>query len=442
MLDAPARERSAAPRVRSGARAPVGSAQHPVVALQRAAGNRATARLIQRERTLQRDTVDDTLQSFCHLVNFAVNSPVACARNPSNASCPSGFCAPFDSRAEAIGIRNVIRTPILEGIRRKVNPRVVPFWSDYLGSGFSVGGDASVRDITPSFGADFTASPTTARATRFLVSELVSDLTANRPTVPAGTTITVDIPTRVPAAVAAIDNPADRAHQMNFNVVNDIGGNLAGGIGKDEATCRVGAHPSPQADDRIASGTADVTGNADGSLTVQPHVHFVVHDTVDLCPGDCGTALEQCATGLLSRLEASGVSGDIPFLVNFDAPPQPAVTIPAVAPPVPTPPTPVPGQLNCPLFLQADGTPDPKLEACFEDRDRLRAGDSGQPVTMVQTALSRLGFSLGPHGIDGDFGSDTAAAVRAFKAAQHLGFSGIGDVGPGTMARLDALCPS
>jgi peptidoglycan hydrolase-like protein with peptidoglycan-binding domain len=59
----------------------------------------------------------------------------------------------------------------------------------------------------------------------------------------------------------------------------------------------------------------------------------------------------------------------------------------------------------------------------------------------VQKALVDLGFSLGPPGTDGVYGSLTASAVKAFKREQHLGFEQFGDVGPGTMHRLDELFP-
>jgi hypothetical protein len=427
------------------AHAPAGPAA--ILALQRTAGNRAVGRML-RERVLQRDTIDDlkgkgesVVQDICRDLNTATGTPAACA---TNKKCPSGFCVPLPSKAEAIGIRNVVKQPLLAGIRAKVNPRVVPFWDDYMGSFFSVGGDASVRDLTAGFGADFAKSPTTKATTTFLTQELIKDLEANRPSVAPGTSITVDITTRIPAAVAAITTP-EGPHEMNFSFPSDIAGNLAGGIGADEAACRVGAHPSPQNDDRIVTGTAKVTGNADGSLTVEPDLTFEVHDTIDLCPGDCGTDLEQCATVILSRLEATGVAGDIAFKIKFPAPPQAPLRIaPAAPPPAPPPTPPPPGpktKLTCPRFLRADGTPEPTLQACFEDHKRLGVGAKGEPVRMVQEALLALKFDLGPFGADASFGNDTAAAVRAFKKAQKLGFEHIGDVGHGTMGRLDDLCP-
>jgi peptidoglycan hydrolase-like protein with peptidoglycan-binding domain len=60
-------------------------------------------------------------------------------------------------------------------------------------------------------------------------------------------------------------------------------------------------------------------------------------------------------------------------------------------------------------------------------------------VIKVQQALLDLGFDLGPQGVDGDYGPATANAVKQFKAQHRLGFEQFGDVGPGTMGRLDQL---
>ena len=96
-------------------------------------------------------------------------------------------------------------------------------------------------------------------------------------------------------------------------------------------------------------------------------------------------------------------------------------------------------------FLGPDGDPEPTLEACFEDRARLHEGHRGEPVTRVQQALADLGrYDLGTSGpsgdgVDGAYGPKTAGAVRAFKSDEALGFEQIGDVGPGTMGRLDEL---
>lgn len=80
---------------------------------------------------------------------------------------------------------------------------------------------------------------------------------------------------------------------------------------------------------------------------------------------------------------------------------------------------------------------DAVLEACFRDKRRLGQGASGPAVEKVQGALIDLGYDLGSARPDGRYGARTAQAVRAFKKKESLGFEQFGDVGPGTMRRLD-----
>jgi peptidoglycan hydrolase-like protein with peptidoglycan-binding domain len=97
--------------------------------------------------------------------------------------------------------------------------------------------------------------------------------------------------------------------------------------------------------------------------------------------------------------------------------------------------------------LQSDRfSPSAKLELCFEDKDRLRENDSdSDAVVRVQQALIDVSaitgnkYNLGPGGADGKYGPATAAAVRKFKSDENLGSTQFGDVGPGTMHRLDQL---
>src|SRR6476469_2257016 len=69
----------------------------------------------------------------------------------------------------------------------------------------------------------------------------------------------------------------------------------------------------------------------------------------------------------------------------------------------------------------------------------MTQGDRGSSVEKVQQALLDLGYNLGPSGADGIYGQKTWDAVKQFKANEGLGFEHMGDVGPGTMHRLDEL---
>ncbi len=64
----------------------------------------------------------------------------------------------------------------------------------------------------------------------------------------------------------------------------------------------------------------------------------------------------------------------------------------------------------------------------------LRKGSKGQVVRELQTMLLKLGYDLGPCGIDGDFGKATEAAVRSFQSDHRLAVDGV--VGVLTWAEL------
>jgi len=96
-------------------------------------------------------------------------------------------------------------------------------------------------------------------------------------------------------------------------------------------------------------------------------------------------------------------------------------------------------QTSHPTLTSPRFSGDPLLEACFDDRARMTQGHRGRSVEKVQQALLDLGYNLGPSGADGIYGQKTWDAVKQFKANEGLGFEDMGDVGPGTMHRLDEL---
>ncbi len=64
----------------------------------------------------------------------------------------------------------------------------------------------------------------------------------------------------------------------------------------------------------------------------------------------------------------------------------------------------------------------------------LRKGRKGAGVKTMQQQLMTLGYKLPKYGADGDFGSETEAAVKAFQRAKRLVVDGI--VGPRTWGAL------
>jgi hypothetical protein len=102
-------------------------------------------------------------------------------------------------------------------------------------------------------------------------------------------------------------------------------------------TKQISRSAPPFDDARKANISATLMKTANGDMLVRPTITFLVHDTVDFCPGDCGLDVEQVP---LSRFEATGLCGDVPFTVLFAAPlPEAApFTVPMPAVPAPVPP--------------------------------------------------------------------------------------------------------
>ena len=80
-------------------------------------------------------------------------------------------------------------------------------------------------------------------------------------------------------------------------------------------------------------------------------------------------------------------------------------------------------------------TPTPTPTPTPEKRATLRRGSKGADVIECQTDLVKLGYDIGPCGIDGDYGKATMAAVAKFQKDHGLTADGI--CGPKTWAALD-----
>jgi SH3 domain-containing protein len=244
--------------------------------------------------------------------------------------CPADFCTPYPSKMLASWARDHMAPVLLAGIAAKVNPRVVPLWYKYLYGG------SGVQDLSTDFGGDFTSSVITGKTTDILGKALTDSIEKSPPVFPPGEDeVTVDAASRISSELGMVGRPDMGPPEMNFWKFDEIPGNIAGGIGKTQTTCPAGAQPGPFDDERTAEGTARVIRNPDGTLTVKPQFRYVVKDTIDLCPGNCGAKIEQVATVPLSRFEATGISGDIPFIVRFPSPPRSFVARPSAPPPTP-----------------------------------------------------------------------------------------------------------
>ena len=75
-----------------------------------------------------------------------------------------------------------------------------------------------------------------------------------------------------------------------------------------------------------------------------------------------------------------------------------------------------------------------KEGVCTVELKVLNKGAKGKDVIALQKLLIGYGFSCGSYGADGDFGSGTLKAVKAFQKANGLAVDGI--VGPASWGRL------
>ena len=85
------------------------------------------------------------------------------------------------------------------------------------------------------------------------------------------------------------------------------------------------------------------------------------------------------------------------------------------------------------VVVLSDGSNAAKERAAYGDGEMplggrvLSKGSMGTDVVAMQKALAALGFDLGSYGADGDFGSATEKAVKAFQAKAGLDQTGLYD---------------
>jgi hypothetical protein len=154
--------------------------------------------------------------------------------------------------------------------------------------------------------------------TQALVKMLQDAVNANPPSFPPDKDV-VTLPIASVVAQKTIDDLL--VGDLVYSDYLSVPGLIAGGVGKDQGSCLVGANTAGAQDDaRTASGTITVSRASDGTFSIDPAITYTVVDTLDFCPGNCGGYFAQRLTVPLSRWEASGISGDVPFTVRFPAP--------------------------------------------------------------------------------------------------------------------------
>ncbi len=97
------------------------------------------------------------------------------------------------------------------------------------------------------------------------------------------------------------------------------------------------------------------------------------------------------------------------------------------------------GQGTGPQGTKTQGTGDQESERPEVFCPTIRKGSRGEPVALLQQALQKLGYDIGPCGVDGDFGSATKDAVKRYQWERRLSADGI--CGPLTWQALKKDVP-
>ncbi len=99
---------------------------------------------------------------------------------------------------------------------------------------------------------------------------------------------------------------------INYSNPFSVAGHIAGGISSSDAGAdyRKITYANVTLEKTLLFGST-------GYIKVELIPHYEVFDTIDFCPGDCGSPAEQLITIPMSRLEASGAAYDVPFKVIF-----------------------------------------------------------------------------------------------------------------------------
>ena len=241
-------------------------------------------------------------------------------------SPPADFCLPFPTRAAALAHRATHGVKVLAGAVTAARGSGV---AANLYSKFILGGSSQIVDASDGAN-DFTENDTIQYVTKKMLDDARSYLVITREGVYqsflSNPQLQIDLPVNATQLAGVNNESTDYA--LNFCGIN-LPGVIAGGIGKTQTgPGNRGADTSAAMNDfRSVTGFVRITAELDGPgrvrLTSTPHLHFYVLDTVDFCPGACGSWLAQWLTVPLSRWEASGISGDVTFKLDF---PSPVVT--------------------------------------------------------------------------------------------------------------------
>ncbi|MFN8375270.1 MAG: peptidoglycan-binding domain-containing protein [Anaerolineae bacterium] len=387
---------------------PAHHALENVLMLQRTLGNRALQRLAAGESAkpsqpfIKHSTSQQKIQREC--------------------ADDAEFCTPYSSIEEALVVKETLGRLVVEYVSARISPEAGQLWQEYLSRRHGDSLSPKVFTEGSAVGRSFVNSKTTQERQQELITLVKQALPGACRQVPTGTW--ADIPLESLLSSEQLNFP------INFNQIHETPGNIAGGVGSSDA--------GP--DTRRVSGSVSLKRDAaTAGVIMKTNFLFHVQDAVDLCPGDCGAAIEQLATVPLSRLEATGVAYDVPFEVHYHGPSQEIPLEPGVVTPCSGPSGDQDANLTSPRFAG-----DTRLEQAFDNERYIARGTRGDSVAKIQQALIDAGYDMPistqkTGSPDGIFGRETQRVVKQFQRDHGLGDDGV--IGHDTMDALDKMYP-
>jgi subtilase family serine protease len=220
-------------------------------------------------------------------------------------------CAPGASTAQLVADEAWATTFVNGPIRVWFGSEVAGLWSEYLSGTPSSPPARHFFTDSDAIGQGFKNSQTTANVTRALMDEARSQFLNQ---LNSGMIDCDNLPTEIDL-VSLLSSEQIEFYQnsLNYNVITEIPGNIAGGIGSIDTA----------PDTRKIEGKLLISVQKDDcdkvtSIEVKSDLKITVEDGLDFCPGDLGAGLEQVVTRSMRRLEANGWAYDVPFTVTYN----------------------------------------------------------------------------------------------------------------------------
>jgi hypothetical protein len=214
------------------------------------------------------------------------------------------FCTPLDNYAAAARAKALLRTVYLPADETTWGPNSRMLYERFLdrSPGDSLAPvvfDTPANDVVTSFATSWATSDD---------QDAIIDLVGERL---SRVSLSDNVLTMMPIGDFLTPSELD-FRDITYSNPLSIAGHLAGGISSSDAG------PDYR---KVTRGNVSLTRTplvaGTGYTTVETTLHYEVGDAVDFCPGDCGSLAEQMVTVPMSRLEASGLAYDVPFVVRF-----------------------------------------------------------------------------------------------------------------------------